>query len=261
MIDMACPSCGRAGQVPKEKLHTRLVCRKCHVVFHVDGNGRPVLGEPVSKESKDKKEKEKKPVLAGFKLPTLDDFTGAGNDLSEYTFPVKPVAGVVGGLVVLYFIWGFLAGPGQSVADCSKTVAAALAKDDVDELKKFASSDTQNDVVRWYDTAHPQLEKARETWPSKEATVTVMTVEEDRSTGKGETEVFYTPAGAAGAPGTPPPPPPMYKPGDEKSASKSAAPAGPKNCSFHLYWVRSGSHWMLDGRQSHLMAARATSNQ
>ena len=53
MIEMACPSCGRAGQVPKEKLHTRLVCRKCHMVFHVDSQGRPCAGRADHREGED----------------------------------------------------------------------------------------------------------------------------------------------------------------------------------------------------------------
>jgi hypothetical protein len=263
MIEMACPSCGRAGQVPKEKLYTRLVCRKCHVVFHVDGQGRPVLGEPVSAESKAKakKETEQKSLLQTLHIPTLSDLTSAKDDLSDYTFPVKPALGVLGGLAVLWILWGIIAGPGESVADCSKTVAEALARDDLNRLKAFASDETKDDVVRWYDAAHPKLEKAREGWPSKDATVQVVVVEENTSKGTGETEVFYLPAAgaapAAAAPPPPPPPPPTpgAKPG--AATAKTSAPAPNLPVSFHLYWVKSGSHWLLDGRQSHAMASRA----
>jgi hypothetical protein len=262
MIEMACPSCGRAGQVPKEKLYTRLVCRKCHVVFHVDSTGRPVLGEPVSAAAKEKskKEGESKSLIPSFKLPTLDDFTGAKDNLQDYTFPVKPVAGVLGGLVFLWLVWGYLAGPGESVADVSRTVAALLDRGELDRLKSYATSDTKDDVVRFYDAAHPKLEKKKEGWPSKESTIQVITVEEDVSKGKGETEVFFMPPAAAVTAAPPPPPPPIPTPGkgkvDLKMPAAPPVPTGPQPASFHLYWVKNGSHWLLDARQSHAMASR-----
>src|SRR5437763_827255 len=46
MIDLACPNCGRAGSIPREKINTRLVCKKCHVAFHMNTAGRTLLGEP-----------------------------------------------------------------------------------------------------------------------------------------------------------------------------------------------------------------------
>ena len=46
MIEMKCPACGAEGRAPKEKVNTRLVCRKCLKVFHLTPTGRAVLGEP-----------------------------------------------------------------------------------------------------------------------------------------------------------------------------------------------------------------------
>ena len=263
MIEMACPSCGRAGQVPKEKLQTRLVCRKCHMVFHVDSQGRPVLGEPVSAKEKTKKEAEPKSILKALGIPTLEQMTHMGDDLSDYTFPVKPAAGLVGGLVGLWLIWGFVSGPGESVADTSRTVAEALAHDDLNRLKTLATDDTRDDMIRFYDAAHPKLEKARGGWPSKDANIQVVVVEEDLKTGKGETEVFYLPAASGGptasvAPGAPPPPmppPTAPVPGAPKSDSAAATPPPSGPFSLHLIWLRSGKHWLLDGRASAAMAA------
>ena len=216
MIEMACPSCGRAGQVPKEKLYTRLVCRKCHIVFHVDSQGRPVLGEPITAKDKNKKENEPKSILKALHIPTLDQLTNMGDDLSDYTFPTKPVLGVLGGLVGLWVLWGFLSGPGESVADTSRTVAEALASDDLNRLKTLATDETRDDMIRFYDAAHPKLEKAREKWSSKDANLQVVVVEEDLSKGKGETEVFFLPAASgpatASATAAPPPIPPPAVP-------------------------------------------------
>ena len=46
MIPMACPSCGRRGNVPLDRLNTRMHCKKCDAVFHLDASGKPILGEP-----------------------------------------------------------------------------------------------------------------------------------------------------------------------------------------------------------------------
>ncbi len=260
MIEMACPSCGRAGQVPKEKLYTRLVCRKCHIVFHVDGQGRPVLGEPVTAKEKTKKEAEPKSILQAMGIPTLDQLTHMGEDLSDYTFPVKPVLGLVGGLVGLWFLWGILSGPGESVSDTSRVAAQALARDDLNRLKTLATDDTKDDMIRFYDAAHPKLEKAREKWSTKDANVQIVVVEEDPSHGKGETEIFFLPAAsgpptaAATAAAVPVPPPVVPSPGAVSPGAAVPAPTGP--LSLHLIWVRSGKHWLLDGRTTAALAAR-----
>ncbi len=46
MVEIQCPACGAAGRAPKEKIQTRLVCRKCLKVFHISPSGKTVLGEP-----------------------------------------------------------------------------------------------------------------------------------------------------------------------------------------------------------------------
>src|SRR5438132_12261010 len=46
MLDLSCPNCGRAGSIPREKINTRLICKKCHIVFHMNTAGRTLLGEP-----------------------------------------------------------------------------------------------------------------------------------------------------------------------------------------------------------------------
>ena len=54
MIDMKCPSCGAGGRIPKEKVNTRLVCKKCLRVFHVTSAGNTVLGEPAAPKDEHK---------------------------------------------------------------------------------------------------------------------------------------------------------------------------------------------------------------
>ena len=46
MLAIKCPACGAEGRASKEKIQTRLICRKCLRVFHVTPSGKTVLGEP-----------------------------------------------------------------------------------------------------------------------------------------------------------------------------------------------------------------------
>jgi hypothetical protein len=228
----------------------------------MDPSGRPVLGEPQSAQAKEKakREGESHSLFQSLHIPTLSDLTNAGDNLSEYSFPVKPVLGVLGGLVALWVVWGLLSGPGEAVADRSRIVAEALMRDDLNKLKTFASSETLDDVVRWYDAAHPKLDEARKAWPSKDGSVSVVVVEEDHSNGKGETEVFFAPSGGATqvASVMPGPPPAVGLPPSSKPKGLAAAgvPVVTGPLSFHLFWIKSGSHWYLDGRQSFAMATR-----
>ena len=46
MIPMSCPQCGSQGEIPLDKLNTRLHCRKCGVFFYVETSGQVHLGDP-----------------------------------------------------------------------------------------------------------------------------------------------------------------------------------------------------------------------
>ena len=54
MIPMSCPSCGRRGNVPLDRLNTQMHCKKCNAFFYLDASGKPVLGEPPSLKAKGK---------------------------------------------------------------------------------------------------------------------------------------------------------------------------------------------------------------
>jgi ribosomal protein S27E len=52
MIPMSCPSCGRRGTIPPDRLNTRMHCKKCDAVFFMDSGGRLTLGEPPTEKPK-----------------------------------------------------------------------------------------------------------------------------------------------------------------------------------------------------------------
>src|SRR5436305_2036190 len=55
MIPMSCPNCGRRGSVPPDRLNTRMHCKKCDAVFHMDSSGKIMLGEPGARGKQGKK--------------------------------------------------------------------------------------------------------------------------------------------------------------------------------------------------------------
>ncbi len=46
MIPITCPTCGRKGTIPNERVNTRMHCKKCDAIFHMDKSGKILLGEP-----------------------------------------------------------------------------------------------------------------------------------------------------------------------------------------------------------------------
>jgi hypothetical protein len=256
MIEMSCPSCGRAGQVPREKLNSRLVCRKCHVVFHMDPNGRAIVGEPhkgPSKEELAAKDSAQHKLVEKLHIPSIDDLENMGASLREGNFPVKPALGVLGGLAAVWLIWSFLTAAPASIAEPARSVVEAVGSENVNRIKSYTSSDTQADIDKWYETVHTKLESAKKDWPTKETSVQVLVVEEDARKGSADVEAFITPVLAMPTEPVafvPPPPPsssPSSKPGDKMSkASKPTAPAGPVG--FKLHWILEGGKWRIDGK-------------
>ena len=59
MIPMECPGCGRRGNVPPDRLNTRMHCKKCDAIFFMDRSGKIILGDPdiLLKKKKDQEQK------------------------------------------------------------------------------------------------------------------------------------------------------------------------------------------------------------
>src|SRR4051812_29590985 len=109
MIDLACPNCGRGGSIPREKINTRLVCKKCHIVFHMNTAGRTLLGEPHIETAK----ADTRAPRDSYQIPS---FEGLGNlrgslpSVSSRSLLLGLAALIVGGGLYL-----FMARPGESL--------------------------------------------------------------------------------------------------------------------------------------------------
>jgi hypothetical protein len=243
MPELACPNCGRAGSVPREKMNSRLVCKKCHMVFHMNSAGRAVLGEPRGEPSKSGITKSEK---SGFfksieevPLPNLSSITDLKESLSANNLPIKPI---LIGLVAIAIGWGtysLLFGPPESIADRSTAIAQAFATDDLSYLKKNATSDSADDVVLWFNATLPQLVQARKVWKGGTPVVRTTVVEEDRAMRSGEVEAFlYPPEMAARA----------------QAIESAGTPITPVE--LHLHFTLEGGKWRLNGKK--LKATPAT---
>ncbi|AGA30258.1 zinc ribbon domain-containing protein [Singulisphaera acidiphila] len=242
MIELACPSCGRAGSIPREKINTRLTCKKCHIVFHVNTTGRALVGEPHVEPPKAEPRHHE-----GLHLPSFESLEG----LTESLPTVSPRSLGVGAaaLSVVVGLFLFLTKPPESLADSAQRTAERFANDDLIYLKQIATSETIDDVVRWFDAVHPQLVKNREQWKSREARIQVMVIGEDHNQRKGEAQAFIYPAGEAGhvnAIAT-----------AAASTTTTATSAQQQPIDLRLHWVldRKGT-WKLDGLQTFQAASR-----
>ena len=83
MIEMKCPGCGAGGRAPRDKMNTRMVCKKCLKVFHLSPSGTPVLGEPPASKNATKEKAKRESTGGGI------EFGGSFDDLTQRFGKVK----------------------------------------------------------------------------------------------------------------------------------------------------------------------------
>jgi len=157
MIPMSCPSCGRRGTIPPDRLNTRMHCKKCDAVFYMDGGGKMVLGEPPSARAKDtaaagkkgakpksKKDQNLDPIGELLRSPALKKI-GIG------------VLGVAGVLFIGYTLVGALTPKAKGLVESNEDAARAVISKDADALKRLAVPGTEADVAKWFEQVSPQI--------------------------------------------------------------------------------------------------------
>jgi hypothetical protein len=170
MIDMKCPSCGAGGRVPREKVNTRLVCKKCLRVFHITPSGNTVLGEPAAPRDQPRAQAPR----AAARHDATDRFDDVTSRLSQIRVPrVPPIAlAVVAGIVALSAL-GYWFFSKQSVEVRSLTVARAIQMTDMKQVIDFASPGTEMDAIRWYNDAYKQYMDLRLALAGQDAGITI----------------------------------------------------------------------------------------
>jgi hypothetical protein len=173
MFDIKCPACGADGRIPKQKIDTRLVCRKCLKVFHVTPSGNSVLGEPAS-AFQGATAKPSDPASADPTL-RLDQFFENAKEKLTNPINLAVAAGVLLlGAAVIYFS----SQSQESLQDRVEKVAKAAVEGDLRTVREMAASGTDADVEAWYTSIRPQCDQLRlRPGSNKVAVFTVITRE------------------------------------------------------------------------------------
>ncbi len=145
MIPMSCPSCGRRGNVPLDRLNTRMHCKKCDAVFHLDATGKPVLGEP--KAAKGGKSASK----SRSKDEPLDPIGMLASKLAQVPKGVYFSLLGIGAIYVLYTLLyaGLSSGPmdrESTLRAKASDLAEAFLKKDSETIKGMATDDSKDEA-------------------------------------------------------------------------------------------------------------------
>jgi hypothetical protein len=232
MIPMKCPSCGRKGSIPPNRLNTRMHCKKCDAVFHMDPSGRVVLGEPGGREKRATRREERA------KNEPLDPI---GYLAKSKTFRrVLVVAGAVLLVAVIVQAAMSLNPPVPlDLAERTDYVGQMFAEERLGRLKALAVPSTRDDLVAWYEKTRPAFLFKGPQGPGNMVLITVAQVTADTAAGAAQTYATLIA----------PPRPDLFPP---KPATDASAKPGGDSGEFvlNLFWATepgSGEQWLLDG--------------
>jgi hypothetical protein len=237
MIDMKCPSCGAGGRIPREKVNTRLVCKKCLRVFHVGAGGHSVLGEPAAPKSAAKPHA----PHAAARHDTVERFDNVAATLSKVKLPqidVRIVGGI--GLIVLLGALGFWLFSRQSLERRSEEVAKAFVKADMKTAIDLSLPGTEMDTIQWYSMRFQQYNELKLAFGGQEAGATI--VEKGQKDGVAEVSLHFSKGGLRfdGSIFSD-----MFQPNPSLSNTR-------QTLEIPLFWVTDfWGNWMLDGTKTY----------
>ena len=184
MIDAICPSCGRGGSISSQKVNTRLVCRNCMQVFHVNARNLCVKGEPPGGSMVAEKVKEKAPRAIK---------EGAAPDFGAIRGPFKIAAGVLLVVVLCWLAYPFVfSGPETLEQKAVRIARAILDKDDA-RLEKATSTESRDEAKRWAAEVRPKLDRFKNRWPGHDLNVSALVINENKNQGRAEVIAYFSP--------------------------------------------------------------------
>jgi hypothetical protein len=243
MIDMKCPSCGAGGRIPREKVNTRLVCKKCLRVFHVNAGGVSVLGEPAHAapaRSAPKPGAASSPRQAS-RHDTVERFDDITSKLSKIKVPQVDIR-VVGaiGLVVLLAAVGYWLFSKQSLESQSEEIARAFVKADMKTAIDLSTPETAMDTIQWYAMRFKQYNELKLAFGGQEAGASI--VEKGEKDGVAEVTLLFSKGGVRfdGSIFNE-----MFQPNPSLADTK-------QTLEIPLFWVKDfWGNWKLDGTRSY----------
>lgn len=175
MSELFCPHCQNRVRLSNPEVNTPYLCKKCYTPFYMNARGVAVVGQP----------------------PRVDDEVEALKQQIRQALGRIPKGWVLAGLamlVVVSVVAYVLRQPVQNLEGFATEAAQALADGDLATLRSFAAPGTAEDVARWYETIHPRLAQARESWSGRAETVEVHLGRVDPAERMGETVLSIQPA-------------------------------------------------------------------
>ena len=159
MIVMNCPSCAAEGRIPKAKINTALVCKKCFQTFHVKPSGRAVLGAPslVTTEAAEHAEHV-------HEIDHSADVDQWFDKLNRSFHKLGRIAAMLAAVLVLFGLYRWVRP--ASLEQQVEVTAKALVRGDLDAIRALADEGTSDAAVEWFDLAHPQFSDLVWTTPS-----------------------------------------------------------------------------------------------
>lgn len=230
MIPMECPKCGRQGEVPLDRLNSKLTCKKCGTIFHMDGTGHIVLGDP-GVEAQRRHTEEVKRRSEELRRRKAGDVTLAGvlKAIPKGAwFAAAALALLIGGGLVARRVVGSMGVPAELGAR-STYVGEHLVDLHLEEIKKLTRPSTHDDLRSWYDKVRPMF---NHTGPRVDADEVVVfsTVTTEKGS-QGETMTTLRLADA--------------------STSAPASESAPRDeLTVHLHWAREDGQWLIDGTRT-----------
>jgi hypothetical protein len=142
---MNCPACGAGGRVPRDKIGTRLVCKKCLQVFHLLPSGQAVLGDPPAPKTIAREKISKEPT--GYE--TSEALDALASKVAKVKLPSPRTLAIVAGiaLVVGLTYWLFSR---QSLEKRARTVAQAIASSEIKKIVDISVPGTETKVIIWF---------------------------------------------------------------------------------------------------------------
>ncbi|GAC1474881.1 MAG: hypothetical protein NVSMB9_26120 [Isosphaeraceae bacterium] len=237
MIDLECPHCGRPGSIPSQKINSRLVCKKCHLVFHLTTSGRAVPGEPTSAQGSTSAPDPKAARHADTGGAEEGSFRFEGFGELRLTRSQGIVLLVLAGVIVLRYF--FLSGPHEdALSPKAQRAADALVSGNLGYLKGLVTPESVADVDRWHKSLQTVFENVKKQSTTGELMVTVLVLQESHANRLGQAMVFVAPAVGIAR-------------NEAIAAEAGAVPFSKTVQELTTHWELDGAgKWRLDARKS-----------
>jgi len=232
MVEIKCPACGAAGRAPKEKIQTRLVCRKCLKVFHITPSGKTVLGEPpVPGQAAVSHAK-----AAPDSTENVDEwFERASRRLFSPTTMILAVGLILLALAAVIF----RPRSPETLQDRVAKAAKAAVQGDLQSIRELAVPETTADVVVWFVTIRPKCDDMLQRLGSRKLAVETEVKQQDPAQESAEVVAQVSMVDELERKGNVLP-----------DATIVVTPAGPP-VSLSMAWKSGGmAGWQLDGRRT-----------